>query len=138
MNIITDNLLKEAQFKAVRSGGKGGQNVNKVSTKVELYFNIPESEFLSDEQKTTILSKLKNNIDGEGVLRLSSQTERSQIMNKNIAKEKFIALIVSALKKPKKRLKTNPTSASKTTRLNVKKIISVKKTMRRKDIGFDE
>lgn len=136
--MITDELLKEVRYKAVRSGGKGGQNVNKVSTKVELYFDVRNSAFLSEEQKETLLEKLANQTDREGVLRMSSQEDRSQIMNKNNVTEKFVSLIVSALKKKKKRGRTTPTAASKIKRLSTKKILSAKKSQRRKDVDFDE
>lgn len=127
------NLLhNELVFKAVRSGGKGGQNVNKVSTKVELYFDIPRSMSLSDEEKTLLLTKLLNKIDRNGVLKISSQTERSQFLNKAIAVSKFDELITSASIKPKKRLKTKPSSGSKEERLAFKKIVSEKKSLRAK------
>lgn len=136
--MITDDLINEAVFKAVRSGGKGGQNVNKVSTKVELYFDVRASGSLTDEQKSLILGKLKNYADKDGILKLSSQSERSQIMNKNKVKKKFAELIAKAFRKEKKRGKTSPTAASRIERLNRKKIVSVKKTFRRKDFEFDE
>ena len=136
--MITDDLIKEAVFKAVRSGGKGGQNVNKVSTKVELYFNARASHSLTDEQKSLILGKLKNYADKDGILKLSSQSERSQIMNKNEVKKKFAELIAKVFRKVKKRGKTLPTAASRIERLNRKKIVSAKKTFRRKDFEFDE
>jgi len=136
--VITDDLIKEAVFKAVRSGGKGGQNVNKVSTKVELYFDVRASGSLTDEQKSLILGKLKNYADKDGILKLSSQSERSQIMNKNEVKKKFAELIAKVFRKVKKRGKTLPTAASRIERLNRKKIVSAKKTFRRKDFEFDE
>ncbi len=136
--MITDDLIKEAVFKAVRSGGKGGQNVNKVSTKVELYFDVRASGSLTDEQKSLILGKLKNYADKDGILKLSSQSERSQIMNKNEVKKKFAELIAKVFRKVKKRGKTLPTAASRIERLNRKKIVSAKKTFRRKDFEFDE
>ena len=127
------NLLhNEIVFRAVRSGGKGGQNVNKVSTKVELYFDIPRSMVLSDDEKTILLTKLINKVDRNGVLKISSQSARSQFLNKEIAVRKFNELIASAFIKRKKRLKTKPSTAAKAERLAVKKINSEKKTMRRK------
>lgn len=127
------NLLhNELVFKAVRSGGKGGQNVNKVSTKVELYFNIPRSMALSDVEKTLLLTKLLNKVDRNGVLKISSQTERSQFLNKEIAVRKFNELIASAFIKRKKRLKTKPSLVSKEERLTSKKINSEKKSLRAK------
>ena len=136
--MITDKILNEVIFKASRSGGKGGQNVNKVSTKVELYFNVYDSLYLSYEDKITLLNKLSNRIDKTGVLKLDSQTERSQFQNKQIVSEKFKNLLREALKKPKKRLKTKPTAGSKEKRIGIKKIVSTKKTMRRKDINISD
>lgn len=134
----TDDLTKEVVFKAVRSGGKGGQNVNKVSTKVELYFDINGSNILSEEQKSALLGKLRNHTDKDGILKLTSQNERSQILNKNEVRKKFTDLIVKALRKEKKRGKTSPTAASRLERLNRKKIVSAKKSFRRKDYEHDE
>lgn len=128
----SNSLHNELVFKAVRSGGKGGQNVNKVSTKVELYFDIPRSMALSDEEKTLLLTKLLNKVDRKGVLKISSQTERSQFLNKEIAIRKFNELIASAFIKRKKRLKTKPSSGSKEERLSSKKIVSEKKSLRAK------
>lgn len=136
--MITDKILNEVIYKASRSSGKGGQNVNKVSTKVELYFNVYDSLHLSYEDKITLLNKLSNRIDKTGVLKLDSQTERSQFQNKQIVSEKFKSLLIEALKKPKKRVKTKPTAGSKEKRIGTKKIVSTKKTMRRKDINISD
>jgi len=136
--MITDKLLNEVIYRASRSGGKGGQNVNKVSTKVELYFNVYDSLYLSYDEKIILLNKLSNRIDKNGILKLDSQTERSQFQNKQIVSEKFKNLLKEALKKPKKRLMTKPTSGSKEKRIGTKKIVSTKKTMRRKDINISD
>lgn len=128
----SNSLHNELVFKAVRSGGKGGQNVNKVSTKVELYFDIPRSMSLTDDEKTLLLTKLLNKVDRKGVLKISSQTERSQFLNKAIAVKKFDELIASAFIKRKKRVKTKPSSVSKEERLSSKKIVSEKKSLRSK------
>ena len=127
-----NSLHSELVFKAVRSSGKGGQNVNKVSTKVELYFDIPRSMALSDEDKTLLLTKLLNKVDKNGILKVSSQSERSQFLNKTITLKKFDDLIASAFIKRKKRVKTKPSSGSKEERLASKKIASEKKSMRTK------
>ncbi|MFP4025443.1 MAG: alternative ribosome rescue aminoacyl-tRNA hydrolase ArfB [Thiohalospira sp.] len=124
-------LLNELTFKAVRSSGSGGQNVNKVSTKVELRFDIENSEFLTEEEKKRIARKLKNRISNEGILIITSDTERTQLRNKNNAIEIFFELLEQALKKPKKRKKTKPTQASKEKRLKEKKIQSEKKQLRK-------
>jgi ribosome-associated protein len=136
--MINDKVLNEVVFKAARSGGKGGQNVNKVSTKVELYFNIYDSLYFSYEDKITLLNKLSNRIDKNGVLKLTSETERSQFKNKQIVTEKFRNMLNEALKKTKKRIDTKPTAGSKEKRIVSKKIVSKKKTMRKKDISFND
>lgn len=126
-------LHNELVFRAVRSGGKGGQNVNKVSTKVELYFDIPRSMVLSDEEKIAVLRKLISKVDRSGVLKISSQSERSQYLNKMIVIKKFDELIASAFRKKKKRIKTKPSAASKEERLSSKKKVSEKKSLRKKN-----
>jgi len=127
----------EFVFQASRSGGKGGQNVNKVSTKIELNFDIPNSALLDDNEKIILLEKLNNRIDKNGVLKIVSQTERSQLLNKKKAVEKFYTLIEKAFKIEKPRHKTKPTKSSKEERLKSKKITSQKKSGRRTDF-FDE
>src|SRR5438093_3823811 len=107
MSVFQANkLLNEVTFKAVRSGGKGGQNINKVSTKVELYFDVDASKILSEEQKEIILKKISSKISEEGILKLSTDTERSQFANKELVSEKFVALIQKALTPKKKRVAT--------------------------------
>jgi ribosome-associated protein len=132
------NFGSEFEFQASRSGGKGGQNVNKVSTKIELCFDINNSMLLKDEEKNILLVKLKNKIDKKGVLRLVSQKERSQLLNKLDAIKKFYSIVEKAFKKEKKRHKTNPTKISKEERLSSKKIVSQKKSYRSKDFLKDE
>jgi ribosome-associated protein len=132
MSISLENLLKEVSFKAVRSGGKGGQNVNKVSTKVELTFDVVNSNFLSDEQKEIILKRLSSKISDEGILRLTADSERSQFSNKEIVSEKFLSRIEKALTPKKKRVASKPSKASKEERLKLKKETSEKKESRKK------
>jgi ribosome-associated protein len=129
--ISKDLILDELVFKAVRSSGSGGQNVNKVSTKVELRFDIENSEFLTGDEKARIFKKLKNRISNDGILIITSDTERTQLRNKNKAVELFFNLLEQALKKPKKRKKTKPTRASKEKRLKDKKLQSEKKKLRK-------
>ena len=88
-------ILKSVTFKTSRSGGKGGQNVNKVSSKVELIFDLSANEYLSDEEKTLLKSRLENRIDSEGLLHIIAQEDRSQLLNK----EKTIAKLIELLKK---------------------------------------
>jgi ribosome-associated protein len=130
MNLLPD-LSSEITFKTSRSGGKGGQNVNKVSTKVELDFNVLNSSLLTDEQKITILYKLEKKITKEGILQIVSQTERNQLGNKEIAIEKFYALLNKCLTVKKKRKPTKPSKAAKERRLESKKRNSEIKKMRK-------
>lgn len=115
------NFESEFVFSASRSGGAGGQNVNKVNTKVELRINIINSSLLTFEEKQKILEKLKNRINNEGELVLSTQSERTQLMNKKKVIEKFFELVSKALIKVPHRKSTKPTYSSKMERLGSKK-----------------
>lgn len=130
-SILNRDFSKELLFSASRSGGPGGQNVNKVSSKIELRFNITESALLSEIEKETIFKKLENRINNEGELVLVSQSERSQLGNKEKVIEKFYALISKALIVKKKRKPTKPTKTSKEKRLEGKKINAEKKSNRK-------
>jgi ribosome-associated protein len=130
MNISTIDLTPELVYKTSRSGGAGGQNVNKVSTKVEIGFDVRGSALLSEEQKQVILDKLANRITEEGILRVVSQSERTQLGNKRAAVQKLHELIVRALTPRKKRIATKPGKGVKEKRLKSKKITSEKKSLR--------
>ena len=113
-------ILHECQFKAVRSSGSGGQHVNKVSSKVELQFNVAQSEGLSDLEKTRIQQKLASKLTQEHVLILQAGDTRSQHRNKQLVISRFLTLLKDALKIQKKRKPTKPTRASVTKRLETK------------------
>lgn len=125
------NFAKEAEFSASKSSGPGGQNVNKVNSKVELRLNIKNSRLLTDEEKTIILVKLINRINKEGELIVVSQTERSQLGNKEKASEKLNQLIFQALKTNKKRIATKTPRFVKENRLKNKKNKAVIKLLRK-------
>ena len=127
------DFSSEFRFSASRSGGPGGQNVNKVSTKVELRFHVTRSNLLSEEEKEMILDKLKSRINAEGELVLASQSERSQLKNKEKVIERFYILITKALTPEKERKHTKPSKASKEKRLKEKKATAEKKKLRSDD-----
>ena len=129
------DLSSEFQFLTSRSSGPGGQNVNKVNSKVELRFDIRNSSLLSDDQKEILLIKLATKITSEGILSVVSQRDRSQLSNKEDAIEKLYLLIEKALKPVKPRKNTRPTKGSVERRLTTKRIKAEIKQNRQK---FDD
>jgi ribosome-associated protein len=129
------DLSKEIVYQFSRSGGKGGQHVNKVETKVQLRFNILKSDLLSTEAKEKLVHVLQNKINKEGELVMSNQTTRSHLKNKDLVTKQFYNTFSAALKPGKKRMKTNLPASVKRKRLDDKKRMSIKKNLRRKDFS---
>ena len=130
MNI--ENLTKELSFKAVRSGGAGGQHVNKVSSKIELTFDIENSKILKEEQKILLLKNLSSRLTKENVLILFCDESRSQHKNKEIVIERFLKIIKNGLTIPKRRKPTKVSKSAIRKRLEKKKKLAFKKTLRQK------
>ena len=131
----TPDLLSELQFLSSRSSGPGGQNVNKVNSRVELRFDVVNSRLLSEEQKAALLIRLASKITAEGILIVTSQISRSQLPNKEDALNKFNRLIQRALTPRKPRKATHPTKASVEKRLTTKKL---KSQIKKNRSGFGE
>jgi ribosome-associated protein len=112
--------MSEIEFRFTRSSGPGGQNVNKVSTRVDLLFDVASSTSMREEQKAAIVLALRSRVDGNGVLHLSVQESRSQMHNRELAIEKFTGLLQEALRPRKKRRKTKPTTTSRLKRIESK------------------
>ncbi|WP_295983862.1 alternative ribosome rescue aminoacyl-tRNA hydrolase ArfB [uncultured Algibacter sp.] len=125
-------ILHELTFKAIRSSGSGGQHVNKVSSKVELTFNLSESLLFDDDQKERLLRKLQNRLTKEGVLILQCGESRSQHKNKGIIIKRFFSIIDTALIIPKKRIRTKIPKSVIRKRLKNKRNRSEKKANRKK------
>ncbi|MFC4210042.1 alternative ribosome rescue aminoacyl-tRNA hydrolase ArfB [Pedobacter lithocola] len=126
-----EEILKSVSFKTSRSGGKGGQNVNKVSSKVELIINIDDAEFLTEEEKSIIKMKLEKRIDSEGLLHIVSQEDRSQLLNKEKTIAKLIELIKKSLQVQKKRKPTKIPKSVVEQRLKNKNVNAFKKEARK-------
>ncbi|WP_445720103.1 alternative ribosome rescue aminoacyl-tRNA hydrolase ArfB [Flavobacterium sp.] len=125
-------LFSEFTFKAVRSSGAGGQNVNKVSSKVVLTFDLVNSKGLSEEEKMVLQTKIATKLTQEGILILTSQEDRSQLKNKEIVIKKCFKLIENNLLVSKERKETKIPRTVKQKRLNAKKVMSVLKQNRKK------
>ncbi|WP_316785452.1 alternative ribosome rescue aminoacyl-tRNA hydrolase ArfB [Pedobacter frigiditerrae] len=132
MTPTKEELTKEITFKTSRSGGKGGQNVNKVSSKVELIFNVRETLLFNEDEKALLLERLKTKIDTEGNLHIVSQVDRSQLANKEISITKFLDLLEKSLTVQKKRKPTKTPKAVIAKRLANKSVTAAKKQNRAK------
>ena len=131
MNI---NLLKkEIVYKASRSSKPGGQHVNKVSSSVQLFFDLPQSKALNPYEKEVLLDKLQHRLTKDAILIIKVEVSRSQHFNKKTAWQQLLLLLEKSLKQPKKRFKTKPKKSAILKRLQSKKHHSLKKQNRRKD-----
>jgi len=135
INLKDRGIESELRFFSSRGSGPGGQNVNKVNTKVELRCNIKESLLLTPEEKNILLQKLENKVTSYGELIVVAQEDRSQLRNRQKATERFFEWVQKALTPRKKRKKTVPTQASIEKRLRLKKIAGQKKELRRNNTG---
>ncbi|TCD04475.1 aminoacyl-tRNA hydrolase [Pedobacter frigidisoli] len=131
-----EEILKSVTFKTSRSGGKGGQNVNKVSSKVELIFDLESALFLDDDEKLLLRTRLENRLDSDGLLHVVSQEDRSQLLNKEKTVAKLIELLKRSLQIQKKRKPTKIPKSVIQKRLNNKAVMANKKESRKKP-SFD-
>lgn len=130
----TKLLLSELKCKAVRSSGAGGQHVNKVSSKIELTFDLKSSQALTYQEKNIIEQKLRSKITTSGLIIMQCSDSRSQHRNKELIIQRFISLLKSSLIIPKKRKATKPSKSSVQKRLDIKKKLSLKKSDRKKPL----
>ncbi|TSJ38586.1 aminoacyl-tRNA hydrolase [Mucilaginibacter corticis] len=133
MNISKADLQKETFYKTSRSGGKGGQNVNKVSSKVELLFSVNNSALFTDDEKQRLNEKLQARLNKDGYVQVICDEERSQYLNKEKALERLMGLLTRSLQVQKPRKATKPSKKAKAERLDNKKIQSAKKEGRKRN-----
>ncbi|MFT6054109.1 MAG: ribosome-associated protein [Roseivirga sp.] len=129
--IASRDFLPEIQFQTSRSSGPGGQNVNKLETRVTLRFNLNNSNVFTEEEKETLRKKWEKQLTNEGELLISSEEHRNQLRNKDNTISKFRKAVEQAFTKPKFRKKTKPSKGAIEKRLSSKKNHSDKKAMRK-------
>lgn len=130
--VFERDFSSELSYSASQSGGPGGQNVNKVNTKITLRFNIANSALLDESEKQQLREKMANKVSNEDVLIITAENQRTQLKNKEEATKKFYQLLKTTFFKRKKRKTTKPTKAAKQKRLKEKRIQAEKKQLRQK------
>jgi ribosome-associated protein len=136
MYLTKEDLQREVTYKTSRSGGKGGQNVNKVSSKVEILFSLVNSALFSEDDKQWLSQQLASKINNDGNLQIICEEERSQYLNKQRAIDRLYNLLIRSLHRPKVRKASQPSKAMKAKRLEQKRINSIRKQLRRNDFDF--